>query len=460
MDINLSISPAPSVTLRLVTRVFAASAPTVIVAVNDQAPPHTSPRNISFTGLNTEVYIVNIYETSAVGVTGTLRHSFIYDPTFQQASFKDAVYLVFTGGEIGHSDATWADWDIALVVRNATGPLASPSQIIWAYNADPIPRVIGFNLAQSGDEFAPGEQVVVTFKPRISTTATTINSAKPIVALTTITASRTLTAADSGKGLLVQGASNVINLALPAIGSISTFLPFYFISDGGAHVSLAITVASGGNIRYLGTRSVLRLIQGERATLIYTGAEYIVLGDIHGVLRVGELVNCFDKDSSVQGCLFADGALVDRLEYARLWEFIQQLDSSLLVSDTSWNTGETDKGRFSMGDGSTTFRLPRLYAAGFIKAVDGSARLAGSREEGSVKNHQHITPSVGADNPPDGLNAYGKATSIAASFSAWFRAATTARRDLVSNPVDTTGAAVGTSENLVTNTGAYILIRY
>ena len=460
MDINLSISPAPAVTNNIVVRIFKSSSPSVVAAVQEFTPPHTSPRNISFLNVDPEVYIVNTYETPGDPVLGTLIHSFIYDPSFQSAEVKSPVYLVFEGGETSYSDPTWAGWEIELVVRNTAGPLSSPGQITWILDVDL--KVIGFSLAQVGDEFAIGEQVVVTFVPKITTFSPIVISNKFVTAETIVESSTTLEGSNAGKLIRLQGSGPSINVSLPAIGTIEAFLMFVLVSEGGVHTTATINVDGGGNIVYFGNRTSLHLIQGERAMLIYTGTEYVVINEIEGVLRVGDIVDQYDKDQTTQGYVFADGSKLDRIEYARLFEYVStRLDSGSLVSDADWVSDPKNHGKFTLGDGVTDFRIPRLYTDGFTRGVDGVVRIAGNHMDDAVKDHQHITPSVGADNPGDGLVGYGKATSVIAVLSAWFRAVTTAYRDLTSNPVNSTGVAVGNAtENMVKNVAVYKGIRY
>lgn len=460
MDINLSISPAPLITQKIAIRIFKASAPTVVVAVQEFSPPHSSPRNITFTGLDPVVFNVNIYETPGDPVTGTLRHSFIYDPTFQQAEVLEPDNIVFTGGETFYQNTAWAGFTPELVIRNTAGPLSEPDQITWRLNG--TGQIIGFNLAAVGDSFSPGERVVVSFVPKIVTYTPSVESAKFVTDTRVITTSGAISATDAGKMLLVQGVGSSVALTLPTVGTTDAYLMYMIVSDGGAHVSVDITIAGGGgNIQYFGSRSNLNLIQGERAWIIYTGAQYVVINEIQGVLRVGDILHQYDRDNTVQGAIFANGALLDRTQYKRLWNYVQQLDASMLVSEAVWNGAATEHGRFSTGDGVTTFRIPRLYTDGFLRGVDGATRLAAAHEDDAVLNHQHIAPSVGGDAPGGGLIAYGKATDQPSAFTARYTTAGTNFRDLVSNPTDTDGTFVGNAtENKVNNVGVYLMIRY
>lgn len=89
------------------------------------------------------------------------------------------------------------------------------------------------------------------------------------------------------------------------------------------------------------------------------------------------------------GFLHGLGQLVARSTYPVLWAYVQA--NSLVVDDASWLFGDT--GRFSSGDGATTFRLPYL-AGEFVRLADmgrglDAGRTLGSVQAGSVGPHTH-----------------------------------------------------------------------
>lgn len=95
-------------------------------------------------------------------------------------------------------------------------------------------------------------------------------------------------------------------------------------------------------------------------------------------------------DNSLINAVFANGGLLDRDVYPRLWEWVQGAGADIIVTDENWNNvALNNKGKFSYGDGSTTFRVPLLYTPGFFRGVDGSSRKAGSYEAEMVGAHNH-----------------------------------------------------------------------
>ncbi|RQQ49534.1 phage tail protein [Burkholderia stagnalis] len=105
---------------------------------------------------------------------------------------------------------------------------------------------------------------------------------------------------------------------------------------------------------------------------------------------VGQIV--FEPRTTVRaGFLKANGALVNRADYPRLWAYAQA--SGALVSEADW--GKSRSGCFGMGDGATTFRLPELRGE-FIRCWDDGRGVDGNREIGSLQNSANLSHAHGA----------------------------------------------------------------
>ena len=85
-----------------------------------------------------------------------------------------------------------------------------------------------------------------------------------------------------------------------------------------------------------------------------------LLTDISG-MPIGSVVP-FLANKAQPGWLACDtGALVSRATYPELWTWVQA--NAPLISETDWQTqaaAQSSVGAYSTGDGSTTFRLPRI----------------------------------------------------------------------------------------------------
>ena len=85
----------------------------------------------------------------------------------------------------------------------------------------------------------------------------------------------------------------------------------------------------------------------------------------YGIIPVG-FITPFLQSTAPDGWLSCNGAEVNRATYPDLWNFIN--NSSQLISEFDWqnknNTGNKNIGWFSNGNGTTTFRLPRIIGSG------------------------------------------------------------------------------------------------
>ncbi|EGJ51824.1 gp53-like domain-containing protein [Desulfocurvibacter africanus] len=89
-----------------------------------------------------------------------------------------------------------------------------------------------------------------------------------------------------------------------------------------------------------------------------------------------------------------DGASVSRTTWPQLWEYVQT--SGLMLSEAEWQAqaaAQSSVGYFSDGDGSTTFRLPRLRD--YLRGADpSSGRGVGAWQGDEFKRHAHSSVST------------------------------------------------------------------
>ncbi len=134
-------------------------------------------------------------------------------------------------------------------------------------------------------------------------------------------------------------------------------------------------------------------------------------------LRVAQAVKEFTKEvgqivfeartSARAGYLKCNGVLLNRIDYAALWEYAQ--GSGAMVTDAEWHQGLY--GGFSAGDGVTTFRIPDLRGE-FIRCWDNDrgideGRQVGSWQAGAIEAHNHKASMEEA-----GTHSHGGTTSF------------------------------------------------
>jgi hypothetical protein len=103
------------------------------------------------------------------------------------------------------------------------------------------------------------------------------------------------------------------------------------------------------------------------------------------------------------GTLLLQGSLVSRSTYSALWAHVQAI--GVVVDDSVWTAGE--KGKFSDGDGSSTFRLPDLRDQ-FVRAKS-AARTLGSLQDDELKSHSHQLLDSGVEGSNPDVQAFGQA---------------------------------------------------
>ncbi len=87
------------------------------------------------------------------------------------------------------------------------------------------------------------------------------------------------------------------------------------------------------------------------------------------------------------GCLALQGALVSRTAYPDLWTWVQA--NAPLITETAWQTQaavQSSVGAYSSGDGSTSFRLPKIVD--FVRGSD-MGRGPGTWQADANKSHSH-----------------------------------------------------------------------
>lgn len=175
---------------------------------------------------------------------------------------------------------------------------------------------------------------------------------------------------------------------------------------------------------YLGIAETLKLFVGDDG--------YYIISNVDFLLRIGQPL--FDYKLRANS-LVANGQLVLRSDYPRLWDLVQSLDGISLVDDTTWNTVQPNaaaesgtmqsikpyEGCFSKGDGTTTFRLPNLQGkffrglvgisnTGFIPAGEAERlwNQPGGIQKDTNRKHHHSFEyeKNGTDGTPNGKMMY------------------------------------------------------
>lgn len=209
----------------------------------------------------------------------------------------------------------------------------------------------------------------------------------------------TLTAAEILSNLvLINADSATITITLPASAGLN---------PGSKAVISAIKVnksqvkiASAGADKFvIGSdvgKSAIYLGDGDTVELILTALGWLMVPHKGNFDDIGGVIHRYKQ---LPNTLIAQGQLINRIDYPRIWEYAQTLGPSL-VSDITW-AGAGNHGFFSTGNGTTTFRLPDLRAM-FIRGLDLGAGIdlgrassnPGAYEADDFKSHDHGAPPI------------------------------------------------------------------
>lgn len=107
----------------------------------------------------------------------------------------------------------------------------------------------------------------------------------------------------------------------------------------------------------------------------------------------------FSLADAPAGWVVADGRLLDRATYPKLWAN----GSAVAVSEATWSSGYY--GRFSTGNGTTNFRIPDLRGA-FIRPWDKTRGLDTDRDMGNLQDHAVQSHAHGVTDPGHAHSGY------------------------------------------------------
>jgi hypothetical protein len=192
--------------------------------------------------------------------------------------------------------------------------------------------------------------------------------------------------------LLVNADAALITLTLPDISSTLKGLKVHI---SAFNVTRQVTISSTSSNIVIGSsvRPRIYLGDGDVIELVWTGDSWFAINIAGNFTSVGKPEFTY---SLSKNAVIANGQILNRIDYPRLWEFVSN-NSQILVSDFTWLNATGYKGFFSLGNNATTFRVPDLRSM-FIRGLDIGAGLSygrnidqpGGFESDAIKSHTHI----------------------------------------------------------------------
>jgi hypothetical protein len=396
---QIVISAAPGITgfLRLV--LYEATAPNTEVAASEQlAPPHFTSRSIQFIGRRPVIHLAKLFVTDGVAPTGTLIADFAIDPRYPGVEVKAPLYIYAgqtPGFDVGENffadpDGELDGWVIDVDIRGF-GRLNPDTEFTKTEGAGYVVDIPGYQLQ-------PDELHIISFSPKLVTYAGEPEESQLFKAVRIVTSDTFLSVEDVGKLVLAKSATSRIQVVLPDFDAVAEAKTVWINSQGGSHKNLVVIVAglAGEKISYQ-SQAVDQIILGQNESIVLvkhvdgSSKTWEIANDLPGIGLVGKILFSYEPDPAVN-TVPLQGQLLDRDIYTRLYQFVLGLDSDSVVSDSVWLDGTANRGKFSFGNGSTTFRVPDADSPGFYRVVDGLTRKAGSFQAEMIGPHTHPTP--------------------------------------------------------------------
>lgn len=382
----------------------------------------------SFMGVLDVAYRYVCFESPDGSASGVIRNDFVVKPSNNAYLTRDDLYLIadlspnMAGNQpVYGPDTSLVGWNWGLervgfgtlnfgvdYVKTKAGIDTTQDDL----DAD------GWRLLADGDVIQPNEKFVIHFLPQLS--QITAAPSNLINTINKITVNTTLDSSAPGQSFFIQGLTGYLRIDLPDLDSIPDAQPIYFYSAGGGHVNVGIFAKPGQSIVFFNRSSNLpntltdHIYLGQSETLaLYkftdsdSSKKYIVLFGGEGYVNVGKQITSYSKQ--VINSALLQGQLLSRTNYARLWEWVLSLESGIVINDSAFNntgilgpnnqTYFINQGKFTLGDGSTTFRIPNICAYGFQRYTSGTPDLPGVFEYCMSESHDHTMCGTSFNGP-------------------------------------------------------------
>ncbi len=293
-------------------------------------------------------------------------------------------------GATGKDD--WRGWDIHL---EKIGFGTQFTEENYTYNKDT-------GILTLTDQLSPFEKLYIEFIPQIVTSAAVAGSSA-FTGVRLITASGAILASDFGTNkILVKGATNFINLTLPAINTIPEFLLLHIETGRGSHKSVTITSTTPSAIDWLeGARTKLYMGICESLIIYRYGNEIRVDSSDGNFKTVGEIISDDAVANKVYNKTELNGAILSNQDYARLYyDYVLNLPAEQTISFDNWYITPQ---RYSLANNIGQFHVPDRMNL-FERAVDAAGeRYPGYYQPATVGPHIH--PYLTGDKPGISDNA-------------------------------------------------------
>ncbi|HEY8660601.1 MAG TPA: hypothetical protein VIL78_16310 [Hanamia sp.] len=282
----------------------------------------------------------------------------------------------------------------------------------------------GFEMVDHNDLLQEGEFFIAHVYNYVASSVGASGSGS-FLGMVIISSSTALDSTSFNRLIHIAGGSNKVIVTLPDIIDCPNLIfPFETMINNSNQTKIEARV---GQKIYFGNNSYDYLYLGisEYIWLMAGVDGWYVMKASEGILNVGQPLMDYVQRLNTYP---AHGNLANRADYPRLWDFLLY-NPDLIVTEALWNTvtstiGEETyiesfykyRGKFSSGDGSTTFRFPLHDDMGYVALMNGtdpdrSPNTAGTAQGDMIRAHTHSQYGIPAANSGTSGSGAGNGTS-------------------------------------------------
>lgn len=355
------------------------------------------------------------------------------DNKTRKLSITQLISLVLTGGPTALVPVVVSGGNVYGVVSAAdalTGNIVSRpdlagktfdlylDSVIKVPQTDPPNALAQFEVLSGGGFKLLGDVVHEGQPYKLEMHGSTVGGGGGVTALTSLFAGKKVVntnylldivtgGADLNKIVQLRSGATQITLTLPSVLDVPDNLPILIEADITNDVENKITT-TGGQFFYFNntSKTYLQVRPGEVVWLFKDVDGYYVINDFgNNYKSAGKPYPTFKVE---EGEILCDGTEYIRADYKRMWDKVSGYGASL-VDEATWSLASAvvgsrtvlrpNRGKWSTGNGSTTFRVPDLMGMTLRGLLSGSdaerhTNVAGNYQRHEYESHDHPNSQV------------------------------------------------------------------
>lgn len=383
----------------------------VFVDDHQEMGPHGVVYNFSWVNnIRDIVYTIKMYDQPGGTGVGNLIKSHDVTVSTSTLTMDADIETIVDGGndEDPVSGTNTSPIIPALVGKSFYVVQRGIGQLLATRNIEIIDNLDGSYSLTGDSTFNPGDTYIIKIRAQYVVNPAGSQSISIYKDIVLITANTTLTSADFGKILIVDGATPVITLQLPVIADIIEKLSIWIESVGTTHINVVVKAAIGETITATGTASnTFILSKAVKAEIIKVGSTLFGFTNDNDIKQRGQIEWGYSVGLNR---LWANGTEYLVANYPGLKKAMDAMQTGTVVTYALWNSSQTItyaeddietiypyKGFFALSDDGLNFKVPDLRnlsvrALRYSDSTTDDTRItqgAGGYQLQSIRKHNH-----------------------------------------------------------------------